>query len=125
MYSNSIIVSGMSTVFIAGGTSYYYDYQYDVEVFNLMDSGSVCQAMPDFPNASLFATANTFNGKPVICGGDLVEEYCFIYNPVTYLWENFAPLLHERSNHASVQLTDDSFWILGTVLLLLCIKNIE
>ena len=107
-------LSEPSIIFIAGGSdSVGFGYEFDVEVLDLKDSNSACAAIPDTESSSLFSTANTFQGKAVFCGGDQTERKCYIFNPDSYLWENFAHLIHPRQNHASIQLSEDSFWILG------------
>jgi hypothetical protein len=58
-------------------------------------------------------TANTVDGAFVGCGGDSNANECSTYNSEENVWEHFATLIQPRSNHASVQLSEDSFWILG------------
>ena len=98
-----------------------------MEVFDLKDSSSVCGAIPDVEVSSLFATGNTFNGKAVFCGGYQTQEDCYVFNPENQSWESFTKLLHQRCHHTSVQLTEDSFWILGNNVYfptaMACIKN--
>lgn len=84
-----------------------------MEVYDLKYSNSQCGTVPDVEVASAFLTSNTFNGKVVICGGDETEGDCNTFNPDNQLWESFAPLIYPREMHASVQLAEDSFWILG------------
>ena len=85
-----------------------------MEAIDLKNPAYVCGALPDVGVSSLFATGNTYNGKAVFCGGNLSEDDCYIFNPENQMWESFAGLLAPRRKHASVQLTEDSFWILGS-----------
>ena len=106
--------AGRSVVFIAGGSdSIYHDFQYDVEVFDLRSSASACEAVPKVGISSLYAAANTFNGRAAFCGRDNTLQDCYTFNPERQYLESFVPLLHGRRTHASVQLAEDSFWILG------------
>lgn len=116
MYNLLLSFQGNHVVFIAGGSDDIgFDYQYDVDVKDLRDANSVCNAIPDVSLASLFVTANTVSGKPVFCGGDLTIQDCYIFNSENLHWDYFAPLLNNRSTHTSVQLSDDSFWLQGNV----------
>ena len=51
----------LSHVFIAGG-----GILYDVEVLDLRDSASVCEAIPDVNISTIYPTANTYYGQVVL-----------------------------------------------------------
>lgn len=82
---------------------------------DLKNSDTICEMVPDVQISSMFATANSFNGQPVYCGGDQTPQNCFVLDPETLQWVAFAAPLYERRNHASVQLSEDSFWLLGNI----------
>ena len=101
-------------MFIGGGSDTLgVHYVLSVEVMDLGDSGAVCEAVPDVESSSKFLTANRYNGQPVFCGGSLppLKHSCFLFNGSN--WEELAHLIHSREKHASIQLSEDSFWLLG------------
>ena len=106
---------GIGKIFIAGGTasspwenSYFY---HDIEVKDLGDSNQGCQIARRHNALLTRPTANTINGKVVFCGGSLMG--CSMFNAKSGAWETFATLNHNRTNHVSMQLSEDSFWLLG------------
>lgn len=79
----------------------------------MSDSASVCQAIPDVNVSTIYPTASTFYGQVVLCGGNTDPRDCLIYNPETLSRDTFATLMQNRVNHATVQLSDNSFWLTG------------
>ena len=88
-------------------------YLADAEVIDLKEANVTCDIVPDMEIDSHFMTANTLDGRVVVCGGSNHFDQCDTFDPVDNLWKSFPTLREDRYQHASVQLSKDSFWILG------------
>ena len=84
-----------------------------IEVRDLQDSGNVCTTVPDTEERFVGSLASIVENAVIICGGEFTSRDCFRLNPETLALDNFACMKKGRTNHISLQLDGDSFWILG------------
>ena len=73
------------------------------------------------------ATALTYNGLPLICGGQkdgAVTNECYVYKPSTQAWDLFGTMSETVLSEDGVQLGPDSFIIDGKLYICsYCILN--
>ena len=77
---------------------------------------TICTPIPEFYPELRLNTGARVDGKFVSCGGlgTPSSHECRIYKPAEKIWKRFPSTIESRYRAESVQLSEDSFWILGT-----------
>ena len=79
------------------------------------DSGLDCNDPPDLLFPTSDSAGVTYNGNPVICGGDPITNSCFVFDPRLGTWTTLAKMIQKRQYPAGMQVNDKDFWISGNV----------
>ena len=104
-------------LFIAGIPSANTIHQNNTLVLKLdpNGTGATCDPIPEFSPKLRMNVGATVSGKFVSCGGSgtSTPRECRIYEPAQKAWKWFPSTNKPRTYAESVQLSEDTFWILG------------
>ncbi len=67
-----------------------------VEVIDLADSSSTCEAIVDYPGASGGLAVGILNDMVKVCGNYRDSNECYDYDPASQTWSNAAGMLQSR-----------------------------